>query len=121
MADELGSGVRNVFKYTGIFSNGGNPQFIEDDVFKLIIPVTAQVTAHATAQADREKEIVSFCKIPRTRDAIQKHTNINHREYFRKEVLNPLLQKGLLKMTLPEKPNSPRQKYYSGDKEVRDG
>ena len=34
-ADELGSGVRNLFKYTGIFSKGGKPQLIEEDVVKL--------------------------------------------------------------------------------------
>ena len=40
-SDEL----RNVFKYSGIFSNGGNPRFIEDDIFKIIIPVAVQDTA----------------------------------------------------------------------------
>ncbi len=93
----------NVFKYTGIFSNGGYPQFIEDDVFKIIIPVTMQATAQATVQADRDKAIVRFCKTPRNREAIQHHIKIKNRDYFRKEILNPLIQKGLLKMTIPEK------------------
>lgn len=37
-ADQLGSGVRNLFKYTKYYS-GKNPEFIEGDVFKIIVPL----------------------------------------------------------------------------------
>lgn len=40
--DELGSGVRNTFKYCGIYTPGTKPEFIEDDVFKTIIPLKAK-------------------------------------------------------------------------------
>lgn len=40
--DELGSGVRTTFKYCGIYTPGTNPEFIEDDVFKTIIPLKAK-------------------------------------------------------------------------------
>lgn len=33
--------MRNLYKYTGIYSNS-EPQLIEEDVFKLIIPLYAQ-------------------------------------------------------------------------------
>lgn len=33
LADELGSGVKNVTKYLKIYS-GGEPEFIEEDIFK---------------------------------------------------------------------------------------
>ncbi|WP_338076057.1 Fic family protein [Acetobacterium wieringae] len=33
-------------------------------------------------------------------------------EYFRKKILNPLINGGLLKMTKPEAPKSPNQKYH---------
>ena len=36
--DELGSGVRNTFKYCGIYTPGTKPEFIEEDVFRTIIP-----------------------------------------------------------------------------------
>lgn len=39
--DELGSGVRNTFKYCGIYTPGTRPEFIEGDVFKTIIPLKA--------------------------------------------------------------------------------
>lgn len=37
-ADQLGSGVRNLFKYSKYYS-GQEPQFIEGDVFRIIVPL----------------------------------------------------------------------------------
>ena len=37
LADELGSDMRNIYKYTRLYS-GGTPEFIEDDVFRTIVP-----------------------------------------------------------------------------------
>jgi ATP-dependent DNA helicase RecG len=39
-ADTLGSGVRNLVKYTKLYS-GGEPELIEGDIFKTIIPLAA--------------------------------------------------------------------------------
>lgn len=41
-ADELGSGVRNTFKYCGLYTPGTTPVFIEDDVFKTVIPLKTE-------------------------------------------------------------------------------
>jgi ATP-dependent DNA helicase RecG len=38
MADELGSGVRNLYRYGKIYS-GKNPQLIDGDVFRIIVPL----------------------------------------------------------------------------------
>ncbi len=37
-ADELGSGMRNTNKYTKLYS-GGTPTFIEDNIFRITIPI----------------------------------------------------------------------------------
>lgn len=37
-ADRLGSGVRNLFKYSKFYS-GQNPEFQEGDVFRVIVPL----------------------------------------------------------------------------------
>ena len=37
-ADELGSGTRNLFKYTKIYSSA-NPELFEDDIFKSVVPL----------------------------------------------------------------------------------
>ena len=39
LADELGSGMRNSYKFTKLYS-GAEPEFIEGDIFKIIIPLT---------------------------------------------------------------------------------
>jgi ATP-dependent DNA helicase RecG len=47
--DELGSGIRNTYKYCGLYTPGTDPEFIEGDVFKAIIQIqTEQVTGQAT-------------------------------------------------------------------------
>ena len=43
LADELGSGMRNTYKYTQLYS-GQSPVFEEEDVFKTIIPLKKIVT-----------------------------------------------------------------------------
>ena len=68
-------------------------------------------TAQDTAQDTRFNMLVDFCSVPRTRDEMQTHIGIEHREYFRKAFLKPLLESGKLQMTIPDKPNSPNQKY----------
>ncbi len=45
--DELGSGVRNTFKYCGIYTPGATPKFIEDDIFRTIIPLTVKYNYNA--------------------------------------------------------------------------
>lgn len=37
--DTIGSGVRNLYKYTPIYSDGGKPVLFEDDVFRIEIPL----------------------------------------------------------------------------------
>lgn len=48
LADELGSGVKNMVKYTKLYS-GGIPEFREDDIFRTIIPISKQVTGDKPA------------------------------------------------------------------------
>lgn len=102
---ELGSGVRKLYKYTRAYS-GADPQLQEGDIFKVIIPLTPQ--------DERTGAILNFCKTPQTRGEIQKFLGLKDREHFRLEILIPLLEQGLLQPTIPDKLNSPRQKYYSG-------
>jgi len=50
--DELGSGVRNTFKYCGIYAPGTTPEFIEDDIFRTIIPLKAKDGRKAVSASD---------------------------------------------------------------------
>lgn len=44
LANELGSGMRNTYKYTKMYSSG-EPQFVEGDVFHITIPLSEVATA----------------------------------------------------------------------------
>lgn len=41
---------------------------------------------------------------------------MKHKTYFRVHVLQPLIEKGLLVLTIPDKPKSPNQKYKINEK-----
>lgn len=81
-------------------------------------PVSTQATNQDTVQdtnQDNEdiKGLLEFCRTPRTREEMQQFMGPNNRGHFRQKILNPLIKGGLLKMTIPDKPTSRNQKYYS--------
>ncbi|MCH5193414.1 MAG: putative DNA binding domain-containing protein [Oscillospiraceae bacterium] len=51
-ADELGSGVRNLYKYTKMYS-GGEPVLFEDDVFKVEIPLSSAIGTKIPINTDK--------------------------------------------------------------------
>lgn len=59
--------------------------------------------------------LLDFCKIPRTRTEMQEYCGISGRKRFTQHILKPLLEENKLAMTLPDKPNSRNQKYYTVD------
>jgi ATP-dependent DNA helicase RecG len=85
--DELGSGVRNIYKYNKIYS-GADPEFIEGDVFKTIIPLTPQ--AEMDAEDKRTESILEFCKEPRSRKEIQQFLGLKDRRYLGDRVGQPI-------------------------------
>lgn len=54
--DELGSGVRNTYKFSELYTPGVTPTFIEDDVFKIIVPLIEK-SPEKTREKTREKII----------------------------------------------------------------
>ena len=129
LADELGSGMRNTYKYTKLYS-GGTPIFEEGDVFKTIIPISTTATAkvgpdtqlsmdtthdttHDIPYNKKTQRILGFCSMPRSRTELQEYLEISNRSYFQKSILKPLLEKGLLVMTIPDKPKSKKKQYVA--------
>lgn len=58
-------------------------------------------------------ELIEYCKVPRTRAELQDFCGLAGRRAFSENYLKPLMNKGLVKMTIPDKPNSRNQRYYS--------
>jgi ATP-dependent DNA helicase RecG len=57
--------------------------------------------------------LLEFCQVPRTKNDMQEYCGIKSDRYFRKNILTPMLQKGLIQRTIPDKPQSPKQKYIA--------
>ena len=127
-ADELGSGMRNSYKYTKLYS-GAEPEFIEGDVFRIIIPLTTGSMTKVGGQSTSEEgelqhsafntdisleklvKILEFCNEPKTRAELQEFCGYKSPSHFREKILTPLLAGKQLVLTIPDKPNSPKQKY----------
>lgn len=62
-ADSLGSGVRNLYKYTKIYS-GGEPDFEEGDVFKLTVPIAngETKTTDSRGLSERQAKVLNMIK-----------------------------------------------------------
>ncbi len=60
---------------------------------------------------DLQDKILIFCKTPKTRDEIAKRFDFEAVSYMMTRYVQPLIDEGKLKMTIPEKPKSKYQKY----------
>ncbi|MBQ8118274.1 MAG: hypothetical protein IJ794_13135 [Lachnospiraceae bacterium] len=100
LADELGSGMRNTYKFTKLYS-GGVPEFVEGDIFRTIIPlndvvalktgpmnsdqVNDQVSDQVSDQVEMDRtlqKILEFCSIPRTKKEISGHIGYRNLTYM---------------------------------------
>ena len=71
---------------------------------------TPQAIPQVTPKAE---EILAFCMIARTEAEIIAHCGLNDSKNFTQKYIRPLLESGLLRMTKPDKPTSPAQKYVT--------
>ena len=55
-------------------------------------------------------DIIEFCRTPRSRDELTEFTG-KSRYYTMSALIAPLIEQGKLKMTLPDKPKSSKQRY----------
>ena len=105
LADELGSGMRNTYKYTRMYS-GQEPEFIEGDVFRIIVPlsdvatatvgptslnteVDTEVSTEVEIKLSSEKlyDLLNYCLTPRTRSEMQTFCGIRTEKYFREKII----------------------------------
>ena len=62
---------------------------------------------------DMDKMIIDFCREPKSVMEIMDNFKFKSRTSFKRNYLQKLLAEGTLKMTIPDKPSSRNQKYYS--------
>ena len=59
----------------------------------------------------KEKDIVNYCSVPRTAQEILDRIGVSNQTRTRKKYIQPLLDLGVLEMTIPENPKDRNQKY----------
>lgn len=69
-AEQLGSGVRNLFKYSKFYS-GKDPQFIEGDIFRIIVPLNEGKRMDTAAQSTQTAAQSTQCTTQSTQTAAQ--------------------------------------------------
>ena len=57
-------------------------------------------------------ELIEFCKTPRSRDEIVKHTGLS-KYYVINVILKEMIEYGIIGLTLPDVPKSAKQRYYT--------
>ncbi len=60
---------------------------------------------------DLDFKILSLCEVPCPMRELLQETGYQTRMHFRNRYIVPLLERGLIEMTVPDKPNSSNQKY----------
>lgn len=98
-ADQLGSGVRNLFKYSRYYS-GREPEFVEGDIFRILVPLggeteeigfttqsttqsATQSTTQSTTQSDQWEQIKAVMAV------IRQNPEFSQRQVAEQLGLNP--------------------------------
>ena len=90
------------------------PEFLDERgsfIVKLYKYGESAVTVEAEEKED--KELILFCRTPRTRKEICEYLGLNSITYAIQTHVMPLVEKGIIKMSIPDKPKSPKQLFYS--------
>ena len=76
--------------------------------------MTAQGDGYCYSEfTEEEKQLILFCKTPRTRQDICDYLGLSSVSYAMQKYIGPLVEKGAIKMSIPDKPKSPKQLYFS--------
>ncbi len=90
--------------------NGGNPPVADEETD------TRHQAGAKWALSRHQVEILVLCENVQPLTAIMAMMRRTDRTKFRTSILAPLLEQGLLTMTIPDKPRSSRQQYYTTGK-----
>ena len=75
---------------------------------KAIVPVGPPSVPY-----EDEKGLIEFCRVARTRAEIVEYLAIPSGQYALRRYLDPLVKAKVILMTIPDRPRSPNQMYYT--------
>ena len=121
--ERFGTGTGEIVRLTAL-AGLKEPEFNLEEGFKVTIwrpnavledssgQATGQVIGQVTGQVSEEIRRVTLVVDGEMRTSeIMAALDLKHREYFRDAYLLPAMAENFIEMTLPDKPNSPNQRY----------
>ena len=95
-------------------SNLPDPVFeVSRGVFKVVFKNGEEITADEIDKTDIRQAVIKYCTVPRSREELTSFTG-KSRFYTMSAIVQPLVDQGFLKLTMPEKLKSPKQRYVAG-------
>ena len=89
------------------------PEFLDErGSFIVKLYKYAEKKAVGVMEENENEELILFCKTPRTRKEICDYLELNSVTYAIQTHVMPLVEKGIIKMSIPDKPKSPKQLFY---------
>lgn len=113
----------DVSKYCFSFSKGLYPLIVEEEIFRVKVPYN--ITGHDLSPdllpdlSPNALNVLKFCQVARSNKEIMEHLGLKPIHQNLERYVKPLLNKGLLQLTVPEKVNSRFQKYLTTEKGKR--
>lgn len=110
-------------RYSGIptilreIRNAGLPDPVFEDargVFRVIFRNGIGMQEDEIDKTDIYRAVVQYCTVPRTREELTGFAE-KSRYYTMSAIVQPLLEQGKLRMTIPDKPKSPKQRFAAVD------
>ena len=133
LAEELGTGMRKISKYIREYAKHGGIEFFDEDLFRARLPLPPEedsadehqdgVKKHQDEHQDGVKKhqdgmsevvrILDFCREAKSTKEIFLFLGKKYTYRAAKRVLHPLVEKGLLVRTVPDRPTSKNQRYIA--------
>lgn len=126
LIENIGSGVlrildaydKSCFKFMDHFLRVSfkykeNPFEYDEKNDKKTTKKTDKKTTKKIKVKPQEKDVLNFCKDAKTLKEITTYFGFKDISTFKKNYINPLLEKGTLQLTIPEQPKNRNQKYIS--------
>ena len=117
LVESLGSGIPRILK-----AYGEDCFKFTDNFIRITLPINVQdgtqsapsrhpVGTQSVPNIENLDKLIVFCTEARSFGEMLAFMGLTDRTKFRRKYIRPLLEAGILELTIPEKPNSQNQKY----------
>ena len=111
LVESLGSGIPRILR-----AYGEDCFKFTDNFIRITLPINVQDGTQSAPSVENIDKLIVFCTEARSFGEMLAFMGLNDRARFRRKYIHPLLEVGILELTIPNKPNSRNQKYQLTDK-----